>query len=65
MFLVWMPSPACVSRNCDSTAHIKFIFETAMNDLAGKNPIDFGEIWKTNMADVGHFVTILGPHVNI
>ena len=41
------PSPpphakACVSRNCDTNAHIKFIIDTAIDDLEWKNPIDFG-----------------------
>ena len=30
---------ACVSRNCDTNARIKFLFD----DLEWKNPIDFGE----------------------
>ena len=33
---------ACVSRNCDTKARIKFIFDTAIDDLEWKNPIDFG-----------------------
>ena len=33
---------ACVSRNCDANARIKFIFYTAIDDLVWKNPIDFG-----------------------
>ena len=33
----------CVSHNCDTTARIKFIFDTAIDDLEWKNPIDFGE----------------------
>ena len=46
--LVWTPPPppdakACVSRNCDTNARIKFIFDTAIDDLEWKNPIDFGE----------------------
>ena len=40
-----LPQPphakACVSRNCDK-ACIKFIFDTAIDDLEWKNPIDFG-----------------------
>ena len=49
MVLVWTPPPppphakACVSRNCDTNARIKFIFDTAIDDLEWKNPIDFGE----------------------
>ena len=52
MVLVWTPpkppqppphATACVSRNCDTNARIKFIFDTAFDDLAWKNPIDFGE----------------------
>ena len=51
MVLVRTPSPlpqppqlphakACVSRiNCDSNARIKFIFDTAIDDLEWKNPI--------------------------
>ena len=38
---------ACVSRNCDSNARIKFIFDTTIDDLEWKNPIDFGENRKT------------------
>ena len=49
------PSPpphakACVSRNCDTNAHIKFIIDTAIDTLEWKNPIDFGENRKTKMA---------------
>ena len=57
MVLVWTPSPpqpphakACVSRNCDTNAFIQFIFDTAIDDLEWKNPIDFGEYRKTKMA---------------
>ena len=39
---------ACVSRNCDTNTRIKFIFDTAIDDLEWKNPIDFGENRKTN-----------------
>ena len=58
------PSPpphakACVSRNCDTNAHIKFIIDTAIDDLEWKNPIDFGANRKKNkMATSGHFVKI-------
>ena len=41
---------ACVSRNCDTNARIKFIIDTAIDDLEWKNPIDFGENRKTKMA---------------
>ena len=41
---------ACVSRNCDTNARIKFIFDTAIDTLEWKNPIDFGENRKTKMA---------------
>ena len=69
MVLVWTPPPpppphppphakACVSRNCDTIARIKFIFDTAIDDLEWKNPIDFGENRKTKMATNGHFVKI-------
>ena len=63
MVLVWTPPPpphaeACVSRNCDTNARIKFIFDTAIDDLEWKNPIDFGENQKTKMAANGHFVKI-------
>ena len=72
MVLVWTPPPqppppphpppphakACVSRSCDSNARIKFIFDTAIDDLEWKNPIDFGENRKTKMAANGHFVKI-------
>ena len=60
MVLVWTPPPphppppphakACVSRNCDTNARIKFIFDTAIHTLEWKNPIDFGENRKTKMA---------------
>ena len=33
---------ACVSRNCNTNARIKFIIDTAIDDLEWKNPIDFG-----------------------
>ena len=56
MVLVWMPphppphppphAKVCVSRNCDTNARIKFIFDTAIDDLEWKNPVDFGENWK-------------------
>ena len=48
MVLVQTPSPppphakACVSSNCDTNARIKFIFDTAIDDLEWNNPIDFG-----------------------
>ena len=48
MVLVRTPSPppphakACVSCNCDTNARIKFIIDTAIDDLEWKNPIDFG-----------------------
>ena len=50
MVLVRTPSPppppphakACASRNCDTNARIKFIIDTAIDDLEWKNPIDFG-----------------------
>ena len=67
MVLVWTPSPppqppphakACVSRNCDTKACIKFIFDTAIDDLEWKNPIDFGKYRKTKMTSGGHFVKI-------
>ena len=61
MVLVWTPPPhakVCVSRNCDTNARIKFIFDTAIDDLEWKNPIDFGEYRKTKMAANGHFVKI-------
>ena len=37
---------------------IKFIFDTAIDDLEWKNPIDFGDNQKTKMAANGHFVKI-------
>ena len=58
MVLVWTPphppppphAKACVSRNCDTNARIKFIFDTAIDTLEWKNPIDLGENRKTKMA---------------
>ena len=62
MVLVWTPPhphpKACVSRNCDTNARIKFIYDTAIDDLEWKNPSDFGENWKTKMTINGHFVKI-------
>ena len=67
MVLVWPPHPphpppphakAGVSRNCDTNVRIKFIFDTAIDDLEWKNPIDFGENRKTEMATNGHFMKI-------
>ena len=59
MVLVWTPLPhpppplphpkACVSRNCDTNARIKFIYDIAIDDLEWKTPIDFGENRKTKM----------------
>ena len=43
---------ACVSRNCDTNARIKFIFDTAIDDLEWKNPIDLGEYRKIKMAAI-------------
>ena len=43
---------ACVSRNCYTNARIKFIFDTAIDDLEWKNPVDFGEYRKTKMAAI-------------
>ena len=61
MVLVWTPSPpphakACVSRNCDTNARIKFIFDTAIDDLEWKNPIHFGDNRKNQNGRGGHFV---------
>ena len=46
MVLVWTPhSPphakAYVSRNCDTNARIKFIIDTAIDDLEWKKPYRF------------------------
>ena len=76
MVLVWTPQPhppppphakAYVSRNCDTNARIKFIFDTAIDDLEWKNPIDLGD-YRQNQNDrrrpfcenmiAGHFVKI-------
>ena len=35
------PPPHAAARNCDTNARIKFIFDTAIDDLEWKNPIDF------------------------
>ena len=49
MILVWTPSSpsphakACASRKYDTNDHIKFICDTAIDDLEWKNRIDFGE----------------------
>ena len=51
-------TPKPVFRVSGTDAHIKFIFDTAINDPEWKNPIDFGENQKTKMADDGHFVKI-------
>ena len=64
--MVLVPTPsvppphakASVSPNCDTKAHIKFIFDTAIDDLEWKNPIDFGEIGTSKMAAGGYFVKI-------
>ena len=62
MLLVRTPSlpppphaKACISHNCDTNACIKFIhvFDTCIDDLEWKNPIDFGENRKTKMAAGG------------
>ena len=48
LVLVRRPSPppphakACVSRNCDTNVRIKFIFDTAIDDLEWKSPIEGG-----------------------
>ena len=44
----WTPHPpphakACASHNCDTNVHIKFIFDTTIDDLEWKNPIDLGD----------------------
>ena len=44
----------CFSCNCDTNAHIKFIFDTAIDDPEWKNPIEFGDR-KSKLADGGHF----------
>ena len=66
MVLIRPPPPphakACVSRNCDTNAHIKFIIDTAIDDLEWKNPIDFGENRKTKMAAGGHLEKL--SHIN-
>ena len=43
---------------CAAATRIKFIYDTAIDDLEWKNPIDFGENRKTKMAANGHFVKI-------
>ena len=58
MVLVWTPPPhakACVSSNCDTNARIKFIFDTAIDDLEWKNPVDF---WENRKNQNGHLVKI-------
>ena len=53
--LVWTPqshppplpqAKACVSRNCNTNACTKFKFDTTIDDLEWKNPIDFGDYQK-------------------
>ena len=47
MFSVPPPSPlhakACVLHNCNTDAHIRFIFDTSIDGPEWKNIIDFGE----------------------
>ena len=47
---------ACVSRNCDINARIKFIFDTAIDDQSGRTLSILETIGKTKMAAGGHFV---------
>ena len=70
MILVWTPQPhlpqphlprpppphakACVSRNCDINARIKFIFDTAIDDLEWNNPIHFGHYRENQKACALH-----------
>ena len=60
MVLVRTPSPppppplplhakACVSRNYDTNARIKFIIDTAIDDLEWKKPIGFGAYRKNHV----------------
>ena len=49
---------ACVSRNCDTNARVKFIFDTAIDDIEWNHAINFGENRNTKMAANGHFVKI-------
>ena len=59
MVLVWTPhAKACVSRNCNTNACIKFIFDKAIDDLEWNNPINFGEYRKTKIVTSGHFMKI-------
>ena len=64
VFPVSAVAKACVSSNCNTNAHIKFIFgpifDTAIDDPEWKNPVDIdcGENQKTKMIDGGHFVKI-------
>ena len=59
MLSVRTPSPPTRAKcNCDTNAHIKFIFDTAIDDPEWKNPTDFGDNSKTKKADSGHLVQI-------
>ena len=63
MFSLPLPSPplhakACISCNCDTNAHIKLIFDTAIGDPVYKNLIAFDENRKIKMADGSNFVKI-------
>ena len=48
MFSIPPPSllnaKACISRNWDTIAHIKFIFDTDIDDPEWQNPIYFAKI---------------------
>ena len=46
---------ACVSRNCDTNAFIKLIFDTTIDGLEWKNSIAFCEYRKTKMAPAAIF----------
>ena len=72
MVLVRTPSPqpsppppphakACVSRNCDTNARIKFIIDTAIDDLEWKNPIDFGANRKKQLLAICHHFSPFFP----
>ena len=48
------PIKACVLRYWDTNAHIKFIFDAAIDDQEWKNPIHFGENRIIKVADGSH-----------
>ena len=55
---------ACVSRNCNINARIKFIIDTTIDDLEWKNPYRYWSKSESKMAAFPHFLPIFPIYSN-